>query len=167
MRVNLSKFELPDDDPPNINLFAIGQDRYEKRPNDYQVRFSYHYLNIGKVPKYCFNHPEFSADDYKTYFQRVQEYSSCTLDQLVEEYSKHNLRISNPSKKDRILLERITGAKNLSYENTPEVGHFHLEESTSSDGRSKKPVIHFFVGRNGVLHILCFDPFHEVHTTNH
>ena len=75
-----------------------------------------------------------------------------------------HFKIEYPSRFIKNLIEDIAD-RDLNANEIPQVGHFAL--STHPDGADKtagrkSPRIHFFIGRNATIHILFYDPYHEV-----
>jgi len=158
----MSKFKIPDDDHLDLR-FLPGESTYSTTPFDSYPFFSYQYLNIHTIPDYCFNHNDFLQEDFFSYFQKVKEFSS----QRIGDIENHRFKISRHNAAILSLFKTAVGiTRKLGDDEIPEFGHFHLSDVKKENG-SKRPVIHFFVGQHGVLYILCYDPYHEIHKTTY
>lgn len=157
---------IPNEDGNFDLTFEFGHDKYEINAGDYYPTFSYRYLNIKHIPEFCFNHPEFNVEDYHKYFQHVKLYSNHTVDGNL---GKSKFKIGKPNAKLLQIIQELSGTEGkLKDEQIPPFGHFHLSDTQKIDGEvTKRPVIHFMVGNHAILHILIYDPYHQIHPTTH
>jgi hypothetical protein len=125
---------------------------------------SYRYIDI-EVTDYCFDQECLDADDILQYFDLLKQFSSSTINELIDgHYSRHFHLYHKPNSNLRSLLEHVSGIT-LTPETTPTIGQFALyngEEKASRETGSKSPRIYFIVGQMGIMHILFYDPFHEI-----
>lgn len=133
-------------------------------PSAIPPRFSYEYLNINTYPEYCFNHKEFTVNDYNAYFKLVKDYSSKPIDDSIG-YKKITMGGA-----DNLIINYLRETTGYDYSDPilkPDCGHFHLyDRKRDSTGKSKCPVIHFFI-EYGIFYVVFYDPFHTVHETAH
>jgi hypothetical protein len=126
--------------------------------------FSYKYLDLGKT-SFNFHLPEFDETDRKAYFKKLREYSQQSLDTLVNHSShlEHFKLSSNVKNPEYGYLAELIG-KELKPEIIPTLGHFALSNAKYVEGtRNKCPRIFFLLGIDSVIHILFYDPFHDIH----
>ena len=133
---------------------------------DKQICFSYEYIDLGDTD-YHFHQRCFDNYDIKHYFIKTKEYSPQTLNQLLDNlpYTDH-FKIGSPPPVIKDLIETIAKRK-LGWDEIPTVGHFALYTNKNEGDRAvgrKSPRIHFFVGKTATLHVLFYDPYHELHS---
>jgi hypothetical protein len=159
--------KIPDYDRELDRRFIVGESSYTIVHDESYPTFSYSYLNIGKIPEYCFYHDDFLQEDYKNYFKTVRTFSNMTLGDIIRDKHKYKFSLNySPSGDDLEHILSIAGVSNLDKEEIPPVGHFHLNFEPKEAG-IKRRVIHFFLGNNCVFHIMLYDPNHQVHQTDH
>lgn len=162
------RYSIPDyDNEINDFSFKLGSQTYRQRPDDFYPVYSYKYLNINIIEKYCFIQTNFEKEEYNKYFEIVRDLSYSKIGELHQQ-GKYRFRISKHNRTILDLLTQLVGKSSLTDEQIPEFGHFHLSETNKIDEqKSKCPVIHFFLGERGVFHILFYDPYHQIHPTKH
>lgn len=127
---------------------------------------SYNFIDIDKT-NYCFDQECLDADDILWYFELLKEFSSKTINELIDsDYKKHFHLYHNPNPQLKSLLKSISGVT-LRPETTPTIGQFALytdRELASRKNKIKSPRIYFIVGHNAVMYILFYDPYHEINS---
>lgn len=126
---------------------------------------SYLYIDTEKTD-YNFSSSDFGNKEQRIYFEKMKKYAQTSLQDLINK-SRHeeHFKISpTPSSREKELLEQLIGTK-IKKENAPIVGHFALYTEKQTENKSKAPRIYFLLGEHSVIHILFFDPFHEIHPT--
>lgn len=133
-----------------------------------KITFSYANVDIGDTA-YGFNQ-EFTNKDTRRYFTLLSEFSRCTLAEMLEvkdvkddegellhlnrTYIRGNLRDVF-----RSLGKEVDDATTIIY-------HFALYTHRGADACRatgvRSPRVYFMVGQYGIMHILFFDPFHEI-----
>ncbi len=126
------------------------------------ISVQYNEIDMGDT-SYGFNQ-HFEGNEANLYFQRMRDFSEQTISAIKEnaDYKLHFNRTSISGNLKRIFDEidpKIAKAN-------PLIFHFALDPSNHNVAdRSKNirnPRIYFMVGRNGMIHILFFDPYHEI-----
>lgn len=54
------------------HIYEAG-DKIIKHAMNFRPTISYNYLNFDLIEDYCFNHSEFTSDDFKIYFKKIKE----------------------------------------------------------------------------------------------
>lgn len=126
------------------------------------ISVQYNEIDLGKTG-YGFNQP-FEGNEANLYFERMREFSEQTLNEIRENagYKLHFNRTSVSGNIKRIFDKidpKIAKAN-------PLIFHFALDPNNKSKADRKtnvrNPRVYFMVGRNGMIHILFFDPYHEI-----
>jgi len=130
--------------------------------------FSYKYIDLG-VTNYHFHRPEFDDDnDRKIYFEKVKKYSGMSVDDLEKQHYSEHFKLDryprSSSTEVKLLGELLQGRK-FKDGDAPIMGHFALytNEQVEGDPLKKSPRIFFFLGKKALIHILFYDPWHEIH----
>ena len=126
------------------------------------ISVQYNEIDFGKSG-YGFNQP-FEGNEANLYFERMHEFSEQTINEIREDasYKLHFNRTDIRGNIKRIFDQidpKIAKAN-------PLIFHFALDpENKNHADRSRNirnPRIYFMVGRLGMIHILFFDPYHEI-----
>lgn len=164
--------DLQDDDLFDMHApLAIG----EKLENEDVVKslrtnmtFSYANIDIDTTD-YGFGQP-FTEKDTRRYFTLLSEFSQCSLDEMLEAKDQKD-------DEDELLhLNRTYIRGNLKKvfkqlgkdvdDLTTIVYHFALYTDKDCvacrETGVRSPRVYFMVGQYGIMHILFFDPFHEI-----
>lgn len=160
-RINVKNFEFEESESFKLAIDRINVFGLDRRP-----KFSYEYLNIKTLEAFCFKHPEFISDEYKAYFELVKQYSSKSVH---ESRGSHGRKIKSSGANGTLLeyLKSVTGKNFIPEQSMPWFGHFHLTENPKLESqRTKRPVIHFCIAE-GTIFVLLYDPYHEIHRTDH
>lgn len=129
---------------------------------DQCISVQYNEIDLGNT-KYGFDQ-QFEGNEANLYFQRMCEFSEQTLNDIREnsDYKLHFNRTNVSGNIKRIfdsIDPKIAKAD-------PMIFHFALDPTNKNHAdRSKhirNPRVYFMVGRNGMIHILFFDPYHEI-----
>ncbi|SDP90507.1 hypothetical protein SAMN05428975_3445 [Mucilaginibacter sp. OK268] len=145
--------------------FGITTDGKEILDNEKEtVLIAYDYIDID-ITDYCFDQSCLDGDDAYHYFFTLKEFSKLTTKKLTTElHHEYHFHIySKPNSKLISLVEKISGTS-FTPETQPLIGQFALytEENASRSSGTKSPRIYFIIGKNAVMHILFYDPFHEI-----
>ncbi len=165
MPVNYSDVEDFESDEGRKYSFGREIDGKEILNNEKEtVLIAYDYIDIDRTD-YCFDQPCLDGDDAFNYFATLKEFSKLTAKKLTTElHHTHHFHIySKPNAKLISLVEDISG-KSFTPETQPLIGQFALytEENASRESTVKSPRIYFIIGKNAVMHILFYDPYHEI-----
>lgn len=126
------------------------------------ISIQYNQIDLGKTD-YGFDQM-FEGKEANLYFERMQEFSEQTINDIREnaDYKLHFNRTDVRGNIKRI-FDSIN--KNIAKAN-PLIFHFALDPDNHNVADRKKnirnPRVYFMVGRNGMIHILFFDPYHEI-----
>lgn len=131
--------------------------------------FSYQHIDIDTTD-FNFHRDEFDGKDRKIYFQKLKNYAITKVKDLADEshHNEHFKIYEDPSKKEIELVEKLLGIK-ITDQNMPVMGHFALytsDFSATDHEQGKKiqsPRIFFLFDKDSIIHILFYDPFHEIH----
>lgn len=129
---------------------------------DCMITVQYNEIDLGKTP-YHFNQP-FVGNEANLYFQRMKEFSELSINYIVEhrDYKSHFNRtdIRGNIKKIFDSIDPKIAKVN------PLVFHFALDPEckvvANRETGERNARIYFMIGYNGMIHILFFDPFHEI-----
>lgn len=125
---------------------------------------SYLYIDMGTT-KYNFNQKDFGKRESKEYLKKMNKYAQTPLQDLIDnsEHEEHFRISTNLSKNEKELLKEHIGVP-IKEENSPIIGHFALYTEKYEEGKKTKcPRIFFLVGEQAIMHVLFFDPYHEIH----
>lgn len=122
----------------------------------------YNEIDLGDTG-YGFNQP-FEGNEANLYFERMREFSERTLND-IRENSSYKLHFNRTDVRGNI--KRIFDSIDTKIAKAnPLIFHFALDPNNKNQADRKKnvrnPRIYFMVGRNGMIHILFFDPYHEI-----
>ena len=126
------------------------------------VSVQYNQIDLGDTD-YGFDQP-FEGNEANLYFERMRGFSEQTISDIRDnaDYKLHFYRTDIRGNIKKI-FDRID--KKIAKAN-PLIFHFALDPDNKNHGdRSKcirNPRVYFMVGRNGMIHILFFDPYHEI-----
>lgn len=129
--------------------------------------FAFNNLDLTCGGKYSFDCNELSAVDAKILLKKLKEISALTINELIDD-SDHDLHFhihSRPNKNIIELLKSLSGKSYLEPETIPTVAQFGLytHKLGADRGRNQKsPRIICIIGPNAIIHLLYFDPFHEI-----
>lgn len=126
------------------------------------ISVQYNEIDLGNT-KYGFDQ-EFEDKEANLYFKRMRELSEQTLMDIRDDASyKLHFNRTNISGNIKCIFDSID--PKIAKAN-PLIFHFALDPNNKNHAdRSKhirNPRIYFMVGRNGMIHILFFDPYHEI-----
>ena len=129
---------------------------------DQCISVQYNEIDLGNT-LYGFNQG-FEGNEANLYFERMREFSEQTLNDIRDDanYKLHFYRTNVSGNIKRIfdtIDPKIAKA-------SPLIFHFALDPINKNHADRKKhirnPRVYFMVGRNGMIHILFFDPYHEI-----
>ena len=107
---------------------------------------------------------EMMPTDTSNYFRIMKYLSGKSIDDLEEMKRELHLYHSTTfSKTLREQLQRLTPGKNIGYPLIYHVG-LYTDGSGNADRNTntRSPRVFFMMGQYGIIHILFFDPFHEI-----
>lgn len=106
----------------------------------------------------------FTQDEIHGYFCQMKKYASKSMNEVIDtlDYTEH----FNESKIKGKLLDLLKVKAGKRIDDDVLIYHFALETEKRTDAdRSKgqrNARVYFLVGKYGVIHVLFFDPFHEI-----
>ena len=130
---------------------------------DSLITVQYNEIDLGDT-LYGFNQP-FVGNEANLYFQRMKEFAGLTVNYIIghSDYKAHFYRTDirgNIKKVFDSINPKIAKAN-------PLIFHFALDPDSEVTNSSREtgirnPRIHFMIGYYGMIHILFFDPYHEL-----
>ena len=163
MAIDLSDFDIEDYDASVAHLTDELDWHDLQDSQDCLITVQYNEIDLGKTP-YHFNQP-FVGNEANLYFLRMKEFSELSVNYIVEhsDYRSHFYRTDirgNIKKVFDSIDQRIARAN-------PLIFHFALDPNSGVQEASREkgirnPRIYFMIGYNGMIHILFFDPYHEI-----
>ena len=145
-------------------LYSSGDPFQYATSKFFKPTISYNYLNINIIPKYCFNQTDFNESDYKIYFEKLKVISNTPLSELEEIKDRTlDFKIYTGTVKKELIdcFKTIIGRKDLRNNQIPHFGRIGLYNGEKKG--DKAPRVFFFVGHYSTLHILLFDPYHDIY----
>lgn len=132
---------------------------------DSQKRFisvQYNEIDLGKT-KYGFDQP-FEGDEANLYFERMREFSEQSVYAIKDnvDYTLHFHRTDVRGNLKRIFdsIDPEIAKAN------PLIFHFALNPDNDNTANRRdnirNPRVYFMVGKEGMIHVLFFDPYHEI-----
>lgn len=158
--INLSQFDTENIQPACLGERLTYEDLVDSQ--DQFISVQYNAIDLGDT-KYGFNQG-FEGNEANLYFERMKEFSENTLNE-IQENSSHESHFYRSDIRGNLkkLFDSID--PNIAKVN-PLIFHFALDPDNKNFADRKKnirnPRIYFMVGRNGMIHILFFDPYHEI-----
>lgn len=163
MAIDLSEFDVEQTE----GVVARLTDKLDwcdlKESQDCFITVQYNEIDLGRTPCH-FNQP-FVGNEANLYFQRMKESSGLTVNYIIEhsDYRSHFNRTDirgNIRKFFDTIDTRIAKAN-------PLIFHFALDPDCKTTQASREtgernPRIYFMIGYSGMIHILFFDPYHEL-----
>ena len=130
---------------------------------DSPISVQYNEIDMGESP-YHFNQP-FVGNEANLYFQRMKEFAGLTVNYIVG-HSNHKLHFHRSDIRGKLKHVFDGIDKNIAIAN-PLIFHFALDPystvtEASRETGARNPRIYFMIGYSGMLHILFFDPYHEL-----
>lgn len=126
------------------------------------ISVQYNQIDLGKTD-YGFDQ-EFEGNEANLYFKRMQEFAEQTLNN-VRENAGYRLHFYRTDVRGNIKKIFDSIDPKISKAN-PLIFHFALDPNNHNQADRAKhirnPRVYFMVGRNGMIHILFFDPYHEI-----
>lgn len=126
------------------------------------ISVQYNQIDLGKTD-YGFDQ-EFEGNEANLYFKRMQEFAEQTLNN-VRENASYRLHFYRTDVRGNIKKIFDSIDPKISQAN-PLIFHFALDPNNDNQADRAKhirnPRVYFMVGRNGMIHILFFDPYHEI-----
>ena len=163
MAIDLSDFDIEDVDGKAARLTEELDWRDLQESQDCLISVQYNEIDLGKTP-YHFNQ-HFVGNEATLYFQRMQEFSGLSVNYIVEhcDYRAHFNRTDIRGNIKKVFDEidpKIAKAN-------PLIFHFALDPeckitNASRESGIRNPRIYFMIGYNGMIHMLFFDPYHEL-----
>lgn len=126
------------------------------------VSVQYNEIDLGST-NYGFDQP-FEGNEANLYFKRMKEFSERTLNE-IRENSNYRLHFNRTDVRGNLKHIFDSIDPKIAKVN-PLIFHFALDPDNKNHANREKnirnPRIYFMVGRNGMIHILFFDPYHEI-----
>lgn len=130
---------------------------------DCKITVQYNEIDLSRTA-YHFNQP-FVGNEANLYFERMKEFSELSVNYILEhsDFRSHFHRTDIRGNIKKVFDEINP---NISKVN-PLIFHFALNPDckiTNADRKTgiRNPRIYFMVGYNGMIHVLFFDPYHEL-----
>ena len=130
---------------------------------DSPITVVYNQIDLAKSD-YNFNQPFFN-NEANLYFQRMSEFAGESINSIIDNVD-YKLHFHKSDIKGRLkeVLDKID--KRIAKAN-PLIYHFALDPdckvtNANREQNVRNPRIYFMVGYNGMIHILFFDPYHEL-----
>lgn len=129
---------------------------------DQYISVQYNEIDLGGSG-YGFDQP-FEGNEANLYFERMHQFSKQTINEIKENAS-YKLHFNRTDIRGNIkqIFDKID--PKIAKAN-PLIFHFALDpENNNYADRSRNirnPRIYFMMGRFGMIHILFFDPYHEI-----
>lgn len=163
MAIDLSDFDIEEFDGSVARLTDKLDWRDLQESQDCLISVQYNEIDLGRTP-YHFNQA-FVGNEANLYFQRMKEFSELSVNYIVKhsDHQSHFYRtdIRGNIKKAFDLIDPKIAKAN------PLVFHFALDpdcevNEANRETGERNPRIYFMIGYNGMIHILFFDPYHEI-----
>lgn len=163
MAIDLSDFDIDEIDGQVAHLTDELDWRDLQESQDCLITVQYNEIDLGKTP-YHFNQA-FEGNEANLYFQRMKEFSGLTVNYILDhsDYKVHFNRtdIRGNIKKVFDSIDPMIAKAN------PLIFHFALDPNSTVTNACRatgirNPRIYFMIGYNGMIHILFFDPYHEL-----
>ena len=163
MAIDLSDYDIEEQEGVVARLTDALDWRDLQESQDCLIRVQYNEIDMGRTP-YHFNQP-FEGNEANLYFQRMKEFAGLSVNYIVEhsDYRSHFYRSDIRGNLKKV-FDSIN--KNIAKAN-PLIFHFALDpdskvtEASRSTG-ARNPRVYFMIGYGGMIHILFFDPYHEL-----
>lgn len=126
------------------------------------ISVQYNEIDLGQSD-YGFDQP-FEGCEANLYFERMRQFSEQSINEIKEDAS-YKLHFNRTDVRGNIkrIFDKID--PNIAKAN-PLIFHFALDPDNKNHADRGKnirnPRIYFMVGRAGMIHILFFDPYHEI-----
>ena len=163
MAIDLSEFDVEERNGVVARLTDQLDWRDLQESQDCLITVQYNEIDLGKS-SYHFNQP-FVGNEANLYFQRMKEFAGLTVNYIVDhsDHKSHFYRSDIRGNLKRVfdsIDPRIAKAN-------PLIFHFALDpdstiKETSRSKGLRNPRVYFMIGYNGMIHILFFDPYHEL-----
>ena len=120
-----------------------------RESQDSPISVQYNEIDLGKSP----------------YFQRMKEFAGLTVNYIID-HSDHKLHFYRSDIRGN-LKNVFDGIDKKIATANPLIFHFALDPNSTvteanRDTGARNPRIYFMIGYSGMLHILFFDPYHEL-----
>ena len=111
---------------------------------------------------------DFTQDEIHGYFRQMNKYATVSMNEIIEtfDYTEH----FNDSKIRGNLLRLLKSKTGRKIDDDVLIYHFALEPDCKVTADRRKDCrnarVYFLVGKFGIVHILFFDPYHEINPMN-
>lgn len=153
------------DDTDDLKPISLGEQLSNEDLVDSQcqcISIQYNAIDLGET-RYGF-HQTFEGNEANLYFERMKEFSENTL-KKIRENADHELHFYRTDIRGN-LKELFDAIDPKIAEANPLIFHFALDPNNKNYANRGKhvrnPRVYFMVGRSGMIHILFFDPYHEI-----
>ena len=163
MAIDLSDVDILDYEDSLASLTDKLDWRDLQESQDCLITVQYNEIDLGRTP-YHFNQP-FVGNEANLYFQRMKEFSGLSVNYIVEhsDFKSHFYRTDVRGNIKKIFDDidpQIAKAN-------PLIFHFALDpdseiQDASRETGRRNARVYFMIGYNGMIHILFFDPYHEI-----
>lgn len=151
--------------PASLTHKLENVDLYESQ--NCMISVQYNEIDLG-LTNYGFNQI-FEGDEAFLYFSKMKEFSCKSINEILKDcpHEKH-FHHSEIKGKLKDIFYKINPL--IVKKSNPLIFHFALNEKCSlfadRDTNTRNPRIYFMVGHSGMIHILFFDPYHEINPIN-
>ncbi len=161
--IDLTYLDIEDKDVKIAYLTDKLDFRDLQESQNYPITVQYNQIDIDKT-EYNFNQP-FEGNEANLYFQRMSEFAGSSINDIIN-YGDYRLHFNrtNISGNIKNVFDRIDPKIAMA---NPLIFHFALDPDskvTNADRTKniRNPRIYFMIGYNGMIHVLFFDPYHEL-----
>ncbi|MCQ2128292.1 MAG: hypothetical protein MJZ08_02520 [Bacteroidaceae bacterium] len=147
--------------PVSLNT-KLNNEEYTSSLNQI-ISVQYNQIDLGKTG-YGFDQ-KFEGNEANLYFMRMKEFAGRTINDVINDGGK-NLHFFRTDIRGNIKKVFDGIDENIAKTN-PMIFHFALDPEYKGECADRKkgtrnPRIYFMVGIYGMIHILFFDPYHEI-----
>lgn len=107
---------------------------------------------------------DFTQEEIHGYFQQMKRFASVSMNEIIEKFSYTDH--FNESKIKGNILRILKGKTDKRIGDDVMIYHFALEpakkERACRNSGERNARVYFLVGKFGIVHILFFDPYHEI-----
>jgi len=107
---------------------------------------------------------DFTQDEIHGYFRQMKRFASISMNDIIEklDYTNH----FNESKIRGNILRLLKGKTQKRIDDSVMIYHFALEPGSrvtaNRESGARNARVYFLIGKFGIVHILFFDPYHEI-----
>lgn len=107
---------------------------------------------------------DFTQEEIHGYFRQMNRFAIVSMNEIIETFDYNNH--FNESKIRGNILKLLKGKTNKRIDDRVIIYHFALEPTIKVDADREKGIrnarVYFLIGKFGIVHVLFFDPYHEI-----